>query len=36
MFFILLMIDNILIDDNLYLFYILISMYISFHLLTLG
>ena len=37
------MIDNILIDDNLYpydnrqyLFYILISMYISFHLLTLG
>jgi hypothetical protein len=34
MFFILLMIDNILIDNNL--FYILISMYISFHLLTLG
>ena len=36
MFFILLMIDNILIDDRQYLFYILISMYISFHLLTLG
>lgn len=38
---ILLMIDNILINDilifiNDILFYILISMYISFHLLTLG
>lgn len=48
MFYILLMIDNILINDililindilifiNDILFYILISMYISFHLLTLG
>ena len=40
-FYILLMIDNILINDilifiNDILFYILISMYISFHLLTLG